>query len=216
MRRFILLDDFDELLPAWLNFITGVVDSADMPHNMCHETLAQDKILRVLKKHLVTKCLDMYAEMAETNDDYKQFWGELGTYLKPGTHEASTRRTSNEDLMCYHTSTSEIAATCYAGTGTPTDSIAESIPVVPVVIRDAIYQAIATVMTRHSGTSEEILGLAVERVYDATVSHSFWDQDGALMAVQGLAIEYIRDLDESGGKRKKREYLCRAYSRRLH
>eukprot|EP00959_Pyramimonas_sp_CCMP1952_P441661 9246366-Pyramimonas_sp.AAC.1 len=51
-------------------------------------------------------------------------------------------------------------------------------------------------MTRLTGTSEEIVCLAIERAYDATVSHHFWDQVGALMAVNGLAMEHIRDLDE--------------------
>ena len=114
----------------------------------------------------------------------------------------------DEELMCHNTPTSrdeisrpkerEIIDTCYAGTDAPsmTDSSDEFIP---VVISDAINKAIASEMTRHTGTSEEIVCLAVERAYDATVSHPFWDQVGALMAVNGLAIEHIRDLDAYRG-----------------
>ena len=89
-RRVFIMDDCDELIPEWMNFVKGVADSVDLPLNIPYETLQRNKILRVIKKNHMMKCLGMFAELAEQKDDYKKFSEVCRKCVKLGLHEDTT------------------------------------------------------------------------------------------------------------------------------
>lgn len=126
VRRVFISDEFDELLPKYLSFIKGIVDSDTLPLNVSRETLQQHTSLKTIKKKLVRKALDMLRKLAEEGKDaeddgekpegeetdveetkYEKFWKNFGKAIKLGIIEDASNRVRLAKLLRFETSKSD-------------------------------------------------------------------------------------------------------------
>merc|ERR1719357_2226436 len=96
------------MMPNYLSFVKGVVDSDDLPLNVSRETLQQHKLLKVIKKKLVRKTLDMIKKISD--DKYDAFWKEYSTNIKLGVIEDTANRTRLAKLLRFTTSGGKLSS----------------------------------------------------------------------------------------------------------
>ena len=112
VRRVFITDDFKDMIPSYLSFVRGIVDSDDLPLNVSREDLQQHKLLKVIKKKLVRKVIDMLKKLSD--EDYEAFWKEYSTSIKLGVFEDASNRSRLAKLLRFYSSNDEEEQTSLA------------------------------------------------------------------------------------------------------
>jgi len=104
VRRVFITDDCNELMPDYLTFVSGVVDSEDLPLNVSREILQQNKMLKVIRKILIKKSLELVEDLKEDEEEYQNFYNNFSKSLKLGVYENSKYRERLTKLLMFNTS----------------------------------------------------------------------------------------------------------------
>jgi molecular chaperone HtpG len=111
VKRVLIMDDCAELVPEWMRFVVGVIDSDDLPLNVSRELLQESSAVRTIKKQLVKHVLDALETMAsERSEDYAVFWEQFGVFLKEGAASDFENRDRLANLLRYESSSTGATA----------------------------------------------------------------------------------------------------------
>lgn len=108
VKRVFITDNCESLIPQYLRFLRGVVDSADLPLNVSRETLQEEQLIQVIQKNIIRKVLDTLSQMKDKErENYESFWNEFGRVLKEGIHLDVENKEKLQELALFESSKTE-------------------------------------------------------------------------------------------------------------